>query len=249
MKFVPKEVKGEHNISKEKPLKSFIKYTIGTLILLIGIYIILGFFVDMAAPYVSVSFEKKLGGALSIMYDDSEQDGQEKSLQTLLDSLTTEIDDGREYKVYVEENNVINAFAVPGGSIVVYQGLLDAVESRTELVFVLGHELGHFHNHHHIKGLGRGLVMAVLMAALFGDDSGVTSFFSPSMSTLERTYSRNQELEADQFGLEILSKYGGNKSAAESFMRKMAAQTTDNIILNYLSTHPHPHDRIDALNK
>ena len=75
-----------------------------------------------------------------------------------------------EFRVEIDSSAAPNAMALPGGLIVVTQGLLDQVESENELAFVLGHELGHFRNRDHLRALGRGIMISLFLAVVTGND-------------------------------------------------------------------------------
>ena len=70
------------------------------------------------------------------------------------------------FRVSVLDQSEPNAFAIPGGQIVITRGLLESVSSESELAFVLGHEIGHFKQRDHLRGLGRGIALVIAISAL-----------------------------------------------------------------------------------
>ena len=136
--------------------------------------------------------------------------------------------------------------ALPGGLIIVTQGLLDDVSSENELAFVLGHELGHFRNRDHLRALGRGLVISLFLAAVTGGDvSGIG--INVADVTL-RGFSRKQESNADEFGLAVVYAEYGHVNEASRFFEKWADEDQAGMIAgSYLSTHPRAGDRVAQL--
>jgi predicted Zn-dependent protease len=145
----------------------------------------------------------------------------------------------------------VNAIAVPGGTIVVLSGLLDKVDSRAEIAFVLAHELGHFHHRDHLKGLGRALVALVLVLSvtILGEDSPAAEFIFNSLGQVEMKFSRDQERAADLFAVNLLKKCYGSADGALDFMRKLARQEKRWKLFYYFSSHPHPGDRLEYMKK
>lgn len=152
------------------------------------------------------------------------------------------------FSVSIAENDEVNAMALPGGSIVVYSGLLKQVRSENELAMVLGHELGHYANRDHLRGIGRGLGMTLVLATVFGQDSLGAEMASNLFNTVQMRYSQKQERGADTFGLQLLAAGYGHAGGATDFFSRLA-QKTGNRYSYLLASHPHPQDRIEALNK
>lgn len=144
----------------------------------------------------------------------------------------------------VFEDSQLNAFAFPGGWILVSRGLSDKVKTETGLAFVLGHELGHFFYRDHLRGLGRGMGMALLGSLLGFSD---TSYFAPKIieTLVARSHSREQESRADAFALKLLAQVYPDLSGAEEFF-KVALEEANPVSKNWptlFSTHPHPEER------
>ena len=136
--------------------------------------------------------------------------------------------------------------ALPGGLIVVTQGLLDQVESENELAFVLGHELGHYRNRDHIRALGRGIVFSLFFSVATGSDAAHLGLKVSDLAL--RGFSRKQESRADEFALALVyTQYGHVNEAWRLFERW---DVDDNPLLDlvtYLSTHPQAGDRVESL--
>jgi len=88
-------------------------------------------------------------------------------------------------ELYVCEDDVVNAFDIPGGKIVIYQGILDAFQSWEELAAVLGHELAHVEKRHSLKQMSRKLSTYLVFSIMTSDASGVTAVFLENAFTLK----------------------------------------------------------------
>jgi predicted Zn-dependent protease len=142
----------------------------------------------------------------------------------------------------------VNAAALPGGSVLVTTGLLDAVASENELAFVLAHELGHFAGRHHLRRLGRRAVYGLALAALTGSGGAAGDLGALTGELTSRGFDRDQEREADAFGLGLLAaEYGHVDGASELFDHLGAGTPQVEQVVAYFSTHPAGRDRIDAL--
>ncbi|MCP5054038.1 MAG: M48 family metallopeptidase [bacterium] len=252
MKFKPKQLDEDINVnvSRGSPLKEFFKllaWVVGSLILL---YLLLGLVVTWMAPHISPKVEKAIGRLFANFLCTSENEKKSAELQTIIDEFRpffTPGDRRLTYRVCVDSGKQVNAIAVPGGMMVVFSGLLDKVEERNEIAFVLAHELGHYHHRHHLKSLGRGLVALVLSIAITGENSSATNFVFNSINQLEMKFSRNQEKAADLYAIDLLKKCYGNIDGALSFMEKMIINETRGKFLYYFASHPHPKYRLEYI--
>jgi Zn-dependent protease with chaperone function len=240
------------NVTPGSPPKEFFKFLAWIGGGLAVIYILLGFAVHLIAPHISPGVEKAIG-RLFENYSCVEGERQEsQKLQVIIDEFKPFLskDDRRlDYRVCVAGNPRVNAIAVPGGTIAVFSGLLDKVDSRAEIAFVLAHELGHFHHRDHLKGLGRALVALVLSITILGEDSPAAKFIFNSIVQVEMKFSRNQERAADLFAVNLLKKCCGNADGALALMRKLAREEKRWKLFYYFSSHPHPADRLEYMKK
>ena len=152
------------------------------------------------------------------------------------------------FRVEIDDSEIANAMALPGGLIVVTQGLLDQVDSENELAFVLGHELGHFKNRDHLRALGRGIVLSMFFAVVTGNDVGGIGIKAADLTL--RGFSRRQETKADEFGLAVVnSEYGHVDEAWRLFERWDIEDDSLIDLITYLSTHPDTGDRINDMKR
>ncbi|MBK8142686.1 MAG: M48 family metallopeptidase [Chitinophagaceae bacterium] len=157
------------------------------------------------ASTVSVKTERQLGDAV---YDAMGLSAAEDTAASFLLNeffATMEVPSAYSVRITVVNDNVVNAFAVPGGRIVVYSALLKQIQSYPELAALLSHEFTHVNKKHSTKSIFRRLGSKVFIGLLFGSFGSVTSVLIDHADDLKSlTYSRKLEKEADIKGLEIL---------------------------------------------
>jgi len=149
------------------------------------------------------------------------------------------------YTFQVVEDDEINAFATLGGFVYVHTGLLKAADNEAQLASVLAHEIGHVDRRHALQQMQQAAIAeGLLTAGGIGQSDAIT--LSVELA-LHRPNSRAHELEADEAGLSLLTQAGYAPIAAIDFLQKLLdhPQTTP----EFLSTHPHPEARIQALNE
>lgn len=154
----------------------------------------------------------------------------------------------------LKDPETVNAFALPGGQIFITRALYDRLENEAQLAGVLGHEIGHVINRHaaeHMaKGqLGTALVTAVGIGASDDRGRGQMAAYAAMMANqmLQLKYSRNDELESDNFGLKYMSQAGFTPAAMLDVMRILKAASGSRGGSNILATHPDPDARIERI--
>ena len=248
MKYTPKTLHENVNISHSSALRELLLLLGGILTLLVIVYIILGFAVDFVIPRLPSELEQHLGRLYASAFEAHPSTLAERALQTLTDQIvkTASLQVGQ-YKVHLIPASQANALALPGGHIVVLSAILNELDSENELAFILAHELGHFVHRDHLRGLGRGLVLMALSSLLFGLDNALTNFLTQSLLTIEMRFSQSQETQADIFALETLNTHYGHIAGATGFFEKLAEEDRRSRLTYFFATHPYPRDRIAAL--
>jgi predicted Zn-dependent protease len=151
--------------------------------------------------------------------------------------------------------NIVNAWCMPGGKVVVYTGLLPITQNETALAVVMGHEIAHAIARHGNERMSQGLLInlggLVLEEALKEKKQETQMLFLGlymigSNLALALPNSRMQESEADKLGLIFMSMAGYNPEEAVPFWQRMSAENK-NKIPEFLSTHPSDETRIKKL--
>jgi predicted Zn-dependent protease len=151
--------------------------------------------------------------------------------------------------VTVVDNPMVNAFATPGGFIVVFRGLLDRTDNAEELAGVLAHEIQHVLHRDATRAILRQASTGILVAALLGDVSGVVAFGVESARMLgDLRHNREAEHAADRDGMRMLHAAAIDPEGMLDFFRGMEKlEGTTPAAARYLSTHPRAGDRLQAL--
>ena len=155
----------------------------------------------------------------------------------------------------------INAFAAPGGLILVTRGLLKCTQNEDELAAVLAHEIGHVEKMHGLRAIKTGRLNSALTILaveagknLAGEQlAEVTKAFDESINDIAGTlmnsgYSRKLEYEADAAAVAILKQAGYTPGALVAMLENMA-KNWDSSRKDFAATHPAPADRIKELQK
>lgn len=246
MTYVPKKLAGNVNVSKRSPLVEMLWLLGGSLGLLLLAYFALGLAVDLMVDRMPQAWEKKLASEISFPIEVDEDDPFLEVTEDLLAKLVEQLDEpAYDFEVGIAPSNDINAYALPGGRIVVTRALITSVQSENELAMVLGHELGHFAHRDHLRGLGRGMVMTALSLLLLGGDSNITQFFMGSLNVANAGFSRKQESAADHYALNLLNGHYGHTGGATDFFTRLAEQEVR--WGEWLSTHPTSSERVLAI--
>ena len=199
------------------------------------------------------SVEKQMGKAIVPIYEaQSEPSATQDELNRLLNrvevNLPAEQGEKRDYQVLYIPDETVNAAAIPGDRILIYKGLLEAVESENELAMVLGHELGHFANRDHLRGLSRNVMVRLALAAFLGDAGSVGAIATNSLSVLTNAqFSQKQEQQADEIGLTLLNQTYGHVTGATDFFERLSKEERNN--LAFLASHPPSKKRIRAIER
>lgn len=155
-----------------------------------------------------------------------------------------------EYHFAVLDSPVVNAFAVPGGYVYVTRGILALMKSEAELAVVLGHELGHVNARHSIRRMSEQMLFGLGLAvgsALNKTVADIAGFVGVGIQILFLKYSRDDERQADQLGVDYSRKTGYNPGEMIGFfesLEKMGDLSGKHSIPGFLSTHPLTSERI-----
>jgi Zn-dependent protease with chaperone function len=150
------------------------------------------------------------------------------------------------YEFHFVDSGVVNAFALPGGFIYLYRGLLQLLPNDDALAFVMAHEITHVTRRHSVRQLEKNLLISTLLNALIPSNSGAQVL----ELVLGMHYSRQDETDADTRGLVVMAKAGFDPTQGAEAMRVIRrAAGSGRGIPKLLRSHPLPDDRIARLTK
>ncbi|MFT5338138.1 MAG: putative Zn-dependent protease [Sphingobacteriales bacterium] len=168
-------------------------------------------------------------------------------LSTELGWFAREIGLPEEIEITVVEESSFNAVSFPGRHIIVFSGVIEAVESPAELAALLGHEYGHICHRHGLKSMIGTLATSVLVQVVFGfPESG--DLISRGLGELwDLSYSRSLEEEADEYAISVLNNVGLDIRGVVDLMDLLEDESNVNLP-EFLSTHPITENRRERLN-
>ena len=214
------------------------------LILIVYFYII-PFAADIFARNLPKNYEVNLGNKLytEIIAHDS--------IDTLKTNLTNrfakQIDFNTDYSIQITvvHGNEINAFATPGGHIIIYDALLDKLESPDELAGLLSHEATHIIERHSLRAISSDLSRSLFLSIIFRDQSGISSVLVENANMLNSLrFSREMEQIADEGAVKIMLRNKIDPNGMLQLLYLLKRMDKTNGDFTYLSTHPATKERI-----
>jgi predicted Zn-dependent protease len=162
------------------------------------------------------------------------------------------------WEMAILETNELNAFVMPGGKIVIFEGIMRAARDQHQLAAVIGHEIAHVTAGHTksklLQGGGKGMEVGIQVAAvLLGGGHYGAQYTAQEMLNqgamygLLLPYKRGQETEADVIGLEYMAKAGFDPRAAVPLWQNMKEEAGGEGPAEFQSTHPSSENRIESL--
>jgi beta-barrel assembly-enhancing protease len=200
---------------------------------------------DFITAQVSLETEKKLGDSILQSLKSSGGLISEGAAVDAVASIGKKLTSGSryQYRWFIIKDSSINAFAAPGGIVVVNSGLLKKADSANELAGVLAHEVQHVEQRHALKNMLNSAGVAAVALVVLGDASTVLMVMAHQVST--QFFSRQVEAEADEKGLALLAKKQMQREGMPSFFKKIAAEYKDaEKMPAWLSSHPDTLTRI-----
>jgi predicted Zn-dependent protease len=151
-------------------------------------------------------------------------------------------------RITVVSSDIVNAFALPGGNIVVYTGLLKELKTYPELAALLSHEFTHVNNKHSTKSIFRQLGSRIFLSLLFGKFGSVTSVMIDQADKFKSLkYSRGLEKEADIEGLAILKERKIDPEGFVALFKHLKDSAPASALPEFLGSHPDIDSRVDYI--
>lgn len=241
--YIPKEIDNDVNTKRIDATTDILLLfvgSVGAVLLFFGLAVLL---IQQLSVRISPKHEEKYFSWVSAQI--SGHPIQDKKLNEILQKIAHE-QNLYQIKFSIACDKDLNAFALPGGRIVLNKGLLKKIKTEEGLAFVVGHEMGHLVKRHHMKGLGLGVV-SIALSFIFSSDS--TWVWNAIHSLLASAYSREQEENADEYALKIMQKIYGSTQGAEEFFLIAQKRPEEKIqkALWFASTHPVTESRIQNI--
>ena len=252
MQYVPKKKPEKNfNITRSNYLKEFFELLFGFFFIFVGVYLALVIVFEIgiranekkATSYLS-KISKLVIRSQGVKLEENKE--ETKKLQKILNQLLDSSDlNDLALKVHLVEKETENAFALAGGDIIVFRGLLNNCESENELSMILSHEIAHHEFKHYLRVASRALPLA-LMSMLSSSDT-YQSLIRPFISITTGSFSRKQEFDSDKRALEILKNYYGHVGGSMDFFKRIKENEYSLEKFSLSRTHPVSQSRIDRI--
>lgn len=153
-----------------------------------------------------------------------------------------------DWDIYIIDQDVLNAFALPGGTTFYYTGLMKFLDNEASLAGVMAHEFAHSDRRHSTNRMTKVYGYQVLLAMVLGNDPSLAAQIAAELALGLQTlqFSRNDEYEADEYAVKYLYDTTIDSRGVAYFFEKMETEESSPIMV-YFSTHPHPEDRIEKI--
>lgn len=197
---------------------------------------------------------EKLKQSTPVSSDPDETDQLQRVGRRISEAVGSNLPAAQWEFVLFDDGETVNAFALPGGKVGVYAGILDIASTDDELATVIGHEIAHVTARHGSERMSQGIVAAlwglVLNESLRGDknkDQWMAAYGLGAGYAVAYPFSRKHELEADEIGVIYAAQAGYDPRASIEFWMKMNLMKGDSRRSQFFSTHPSDMKRIDRL--
>ena len=224
---------------------------IGLAVLLIALlaaayWFLLPIAAEAVAARIPRSVEAKLGeGMYGSMITGYEVD---EEMTTRANAFVKAIDFKTAYpiRITVVKEDAVNAFALPGGNIIVFDKIVTSMKTKEEFAALLAHEVAHVHYRHSLRNIFRSLGGLLFISLLLNDINGIVTVLADNSNMLANlTYSRALETEADQKAMAVLQSDGISLKGFVDLFNLLKGAHGDAGSLKLLSTHPLTEERLD----
>lgn len=243
--YTPKMDNHDINVNKRDSTKTVIVVTLITLVGAVMIFLGLFFAISLFFQTVSLEQEQKW-----FSWFDDAVDGEVVTNKQMKEIFRKAgVAETIKVKIMCDKN--LNAFAWPGGNIVITSEVLKKLNTEEGLAFVVGHEMGHIKNRDHLRGMARSVTF-ILVDVLTGISQWPGS--GALFTLLESAYSRDQEMAADALSLKQMRDSYGHTKGGDEFFVAIQAEPVEKLhkTLWFISSHPLTADRLahfETLNK
>jgi Zn-dependent protease with chaperone function len=207
--------------------------------------------VEIAVSRIPMEWEQKLGESAYrdfLSHQEVMKEGPAvAALGEMTQRMTAQIPDSPyKFEVTVVKSDVVNAFALPGGYVVVFTGLMKKAESGEEVAGVLSHELNHVLQRHGLERMVKSLGLMAVAAIVFGNQQGLVGMMKQlGVELFTLKFGREQETEADLKGLQLLQRAKIDPAGMITFFERLSEK--DEGRMEWLSTHPMSAARAERL--
>lgn len=200
---------------------------------------------NWAANRISIETEHEMGKVVLKSFNQQQQVMTSGAAVSFVENLGQQLTKGSRYSYQwlVVQDDAVNAFAMPGGIVVVNSGLLKKAGSANEVAAVLAHEIQHIEQRHALKNMMHSAGVAAVVMLVLGDANAALVIIAHQVST--QYFSRQVEAEADLKGAQLLLNQGIKSDGMASFFKRLASEQAQvESLPAWISSHPDTSHRI-----
>jgi Zn-dependent protease with chaperone function len=210
----------------------------------------------IAVAALPITVDEEIGAEIMSALDLGDHTVTDPVVVSAMEEIVDRLDrwvpvSGFDYRVVVVDIPIPNAFAVPGGNIVVFTGLIEFAETPEEVAGVLAHEMAHVYRRHGLKAISQSQGVTLALQVLSGDSGGMTALGGECLSAVAvSNFSRKQENEADAEGIRNMLKAGVNPMGLASLFARLDEQYGDvSDEMSWISSHPQHKERVATIHR
>ena len=226
----------------------------GVVVVALGLFASIQSISGRLVSFIPIEADVKLGEFVGESMDKEGPEVTEdvivQPVQQMVDKLTANIEEEWNFDVHVIDADIQNAYALPGGYIVVYTGLIEDTERPEQLAGVLAHEISHVTQRHGMSRILEAAGVAIMIDLVLGNVEGIIAFGAEIFSaSAVNAYSRDSETDADVEGLKLMVDAGIDPSGMVEFFQIMEQEEDEltEMIPLWMRSHPEHEERIVVL--
>lgn len=245
------------NVTKEHPLKQFLRLVIAAVVLFVVLITVLQFTGSWVAKRIPFSLEQRIVAQLNVPFGDPDASPEMTEwLNELANRVLAQmpVPEGMSVTVHYSDDEVFNAFATVGGNLLFYRGLLEEMPHENAIAMVMAHEIAHVLHRDPVAGLGGGVASMIALFALTGNaGTGVAGDVLQRSGVIAGAqFTRRMEESADEQALAAVQAIYGHVEGADTLFRLIAAKRgrsggVPTWLERFASTHPLDADRIEEI--
>lgn len=209
-----------------------------------GYYLLVALITGFGVQLISPKKEAELGKMIYATI--IEQQKIDSPLTELVRQFAAPLQLSEQYSIRltVLDDDEVNAFAIPGGDIVIYKGILKQMQRPEELVALLGHEASHVNERHSLRNILQEMTGSMVISMVFGEFGSVGQLIAGRANMLRSlSYSRSLEEDADELGMQRMLQNNCDPRGMIYLMDRLEASEKEPALPGFLSTHPVTADR------
>ncbi len=218
------------------------------LCLIASIYVyILPWVAEKSVAIIPEEYDEKLGMNFYTEYCELNTVDTFKTKEVNIFARELALNNTKNIKLTVIESELINAFALPDGNVIIFTGILNKMKNHEELVGLMGHEVEHINKRHSMKMMCRNLSGYIFVSAILSDVNGIMAIIGDNVQNIQSlSFSRQFEREADLGAYSIMIQNNVHPRGIIQLFKHLESDDKS-ILPEFLSTHPITKERLNMI--